>query len=48
MEFSKDYYELVEKSKQYHLENKTWGGLHMLPYGPFIKELADKYQIESI
>jgi hypothetical protein len=46
--FSQAYYELVEKSKIFHLENKTWGGLHMIPYGPFIKELAVKHNINSL
>jgi hypothetical protein len=46
--FSQAYYELVEKSKTFHLETKAWQGLHMAPYVPAIKKLAIKHNIKSL
>jgi hypothetical protein len=46
--FSQAYYDLVEKSKTFHLETKGWQGLHMVPYVPSIKQLAIKHNIKSL
>ena len=46
--FSRAYYDLVDKSTQYHESHKSWAGFSQASYIKDIKTLVEKHNVKSL
>jgi SAM-dependent methyltransferase len=47
-DFSRAYYDLVDKSTQYHESHKSWAGFSQASYVKDIKALVEKHNVKSL